>query len=232
MSELIYSPEGKNKFFTKSKIRALNYWMNAKGERLNFLSHLFGMLLATGGLILLLEKAIPKYGTYEIIGFLVYALSLILMFLSSTVYHATIHKKVKKFLQVIDHCVIYLLIAGTYTPFAMITLRESKGQIILISVWSIAFFGITFKLIFKDKYDMLATLGYVLMGWLVLLDVKNFYNLFPREGFYYVLAGGIFYTIGAIFYLLEKLPRNHEIWHGFVLLGAFSHFLAIYWFLV
>lgn len=231
MSELVYPSNSKNKFFTKSKIRALNYWMNAKGERLNFLSHLFGMVLAITGLVFLLLKVIPKYSNYEIAGFVVYGVSLILMFLSSTLYHATLHKDTKKILQILDHCVIYLLIAGTYTPFAMITLKHSSGLFILVSVWTIALLGIGFKLIWKDKYDMLATLGYVAMGWLVLVDVKNFYELFPREGFYYVLAGGLFYSIGAIFYLFERLPRNHEIWHGFVLLGAVAHFFAIYWYL-
>jgi hemolysin III len=153
------------------------------------------------------------------------------MYLSSTIYHATSHPKKKKFLQVLDHCSIYVLIAGTYTPFTFITLRNNNGYFILTIVWVIAILGIAFKIIWKDKYDLIATLGYLAAGWVILIDIQKFYEIFPKSGFNWILVGGLLYTIGAIFYLIEKLPRNHEIWHGFVLLASFCHFQAVYFYL-
>jgi hemolysin III len=229
MSELFYKKTEKP--WTSSRIRALSFWYSRKGERINFLSHLLGVLLSLVGIGFLLWKTFPKYEWDVSLGFFVYGVSLFLLYLSSTVYHATINPEKKKILQVLDHCAIYLLIAGTYTPFTLTILKESKGFLILILIWSIAIFGIGFKLIFRDKYDLLATMGYLLAGWVIVLDMENFYLLFARMGFYWILAGGVLYSIGAIFYLIEKMPRNHEIWHMFVLSASVCHYIGIYFYL-
>ncbi len=217
-----------SKFWTDSKIKALNFWETSKSERINYLSHLTGAILSLIGLILLLVESVPKDNNMKTIGFAVYGISLFLMYTSSTIYHGTQDPIKKKVLQIFDHCSIYLLIAGTYTPIMLTTLRYEKGPMILTLVWTIAVLGIGFKIIWKDKYDLLSTLGYLAAGWLIVLDISALYNLFPWEGFLWIFAGGVLYSIGAIFYLFEKLPANHEIWHFFVLSASICHFIAVY----
>ena len=205
----------------------LSFWISCKGERINFISHLIGLIFSIIGIILLLIST-KKYFYLERLSILIYGFSLFIMYLSSTIYHATYHPKKKKFLQIIDHCSIYILIAGTYTPFTFITLKNNNGYFLLGLVWIIAILGIIFKIIWKDKYDLFATLGYLIAGWVILIDIKKFYEIFPKDGFNWIFMGGLLYTIGALFYLIEKLPRNHEIWHGFVLLASYCHFQAVY----
>lgn len=228
MYSLVITEKQKSSFWENFKQSAENFWRLAKGERINFLSHLLGACLSLVGLVLLFRDAYLQGEWNRILGFGVYGISLVLMYSSSTVYHASVHPKRKKVLQLLDHCSIYLLIAGTYTPFMLITLREGKGFLILSIIWTIAILGIAFKLVWKDRFDLLATLGYLAAGWLIVLDWNAFYAAVPQAGFQWIVAGGVLYSIGAIFYLFEKLPRNHEIWHFFVLFASFCHFLAIY----
>jgi hemolysin III len=225
------SLESRNKFWIKSKIKALSFWRTRKGERINFISHFLGAFLSLIGTILLIQRAIFKYNPEVIWGFVAYGTSLFLMFASSTLYHASKKLSLKKKLQVLDHCSIYLLIAGTYTPFTLTILKQTRGLIILIIVWTIAIVGIIYKLLMKDKYDFLSTMAYLAMGWVILIDIKNFYQLISIEAFSWVLAGGILYSIGAVFYLIERMPRNHEVWHFFVLSASICHFIGIYFYL-
>lgn len=229
MSEL--SLQNNNKFWTKSKLRALGFWHTRKGERINFLSHLLGAFLSFIGIILLIQGSMLKYDADVVWSFAVYGVSLFLMYTSSTIYHASTEPRFRKKLQVLDHCSIYLLIAGTYTPFTQTILKETKGPMILIIIWTIAIVGILFKIIMKDRYDFLATMGYLAAGWVIVLDIQNFYQLISREAFAWILAGGILYSVGAIFYLIEKMPRNHEVWHFFVLSASACQFIGIYFYL-
>lgn len=201
-----------------------------KGERINSISHLTGACLSFVGMIFLLVYSIRTGDVFKYISCSIYGITLFLMYLFSTIYHST-KGNIKKLFQIFDHSAIYLLIAGTYTPFSLVTLRESRGYLLLSVVWTIAVIGIGLKIIWKDKYDLLSTIGYLIAGWLILLDIKAFTNGF-QDGFIWILVGGIMYSIGAVFYLWEKFPFNHEIWHFFVLFASASHFIGIFYYLI
>lgn len=195
-------------------------------ERLNTLTHTIGAFLGAIGLILLLLK--DSYKTeFSQVGILVYGSSIILLFTASAMYHWVTNQRLKQKLRVLDHVSIYLLIAGTYTPVLVINLLDGNGVFLLIAVWTIAAVGTIMKLFFTGRFEVFSTLLYLVMGWLIVIDFSALKEAVPFNGLLYLAAGGLFYTVGIIFYAIEKIPYNHVIWHLFVLAGAVCHYLMV-----
>ncbi|MDB9922025.1 hemolysin III family protein [Polaribacter sp.] len=206
----------------------LNYIYSKKEEFLNVLSHGFGLVLSLIAFPFLLIKGFAYNGFWKPTSFVIYGLSLIILYAASTFYHAAKNPMIRRKLNIFDHAAIYVLIAGGYTPFCLVALDSSLGWYVFIFVWLFALVGIILKLFFTGKYDKLSTAMYLLMGWQVVFFAKPLANSLSENGLYLLILGGIFYTIGAILYSLKKLPYNHAIFHVFVLLGSLSHFLSIY----
>ncbi|AFU99106.1 PAQR family membrane homeostasis protein TrhA [Simiduia agarivorans] len=197
-------------------------------EIANSVSHGIGAALSVAALTLMVVVSVASGDGWKLTSALVYGISLVFLFLASTLYHAIVHDKVKGVLRLIDHCAIYLLIAGTYTPFLLINLRGAWGWTLFAVIWSLALFGIFFKLFFKHRFPKLSLFTYILMGWLVIVALSEMLAKVPSGAMWLLLAGGLVYTLGAVFYKWEKLPFNHAIWHLFVLGGSTCHFLAVY----
>ncbi len=195
-------------------------------ERWNWITHGLGFILAVVGFLLLMINNSGKtnYSTFSII---LYASSLIVLYFASTAYHYSSDVELKRKFRIMDHVGIYLLIAGTYSPVALITLLDSKGKLLFIIVWSLAIIGSVLKLFFTGKFQVLSIFLYLLMGWLIVLDSNSLMNKVVSEGINYLILGGAFYTIGIIFYALKKIPFSHVIWHLFVLAGSAFHYLLI-----
>lgn len=197
-------------------------------EKINILSHALGLLLSFLALILMLVKSISSGNFLAIVSAFVFGLSLMILYAASTLYHRSREEKLRARLRIFDHAAIYVLIAGTYTPFTLITLHGTTGWLLFATVWTMALVGIILKLFFTGKFDILSTAMYVAMGWLIIFAIKPLMAALPTEGLYFLFAGGAFYTIGAIFYAFRKLNFTHATFHIFVLLGSFCHFMAVY----
>lgn len=197
-----------------------------KEEKLNALSHGIGILLGIVGFYLILKFDSQKT-EYSTISLVVYSISIILLFLASTLYHYVSTQSVKLNLRVLDHICIYYLIAGTYTPVALITLEEGNGWLIFYTVWGIAMVGTILKLFFTGKFEVLSLILYLFMGWLIVFDLQNLLSNTSKTGLYLLMLGGFFYTTGIFFYAFKRIPYNHLIWHFLVLGGAISHWLYI-----
>lgn len=199
-------------------------------ELANALSHGIGALAAIVATVLMLMKAsasqILTHG--QLIGVTVYGISMILLFSASTLYHGATNEVQKTILKRLDHCAIYLLIAGSYTPFLMITLHSTLAQILLIVIWLLAISGIVFKMYFIDKFPRTSLITYLLMGWLSVFVIYQLYQVADIKLLYLLIAGGLSYSLGTIFYAIKKIPYNHAIWHLFVLAGAVFHCWAIW----
>ena len=202
-----------------------------KGEKLNSISHLVGASLALIGMVVLIVFAARTGNGWKLAGAITYGVCLFLMFLFSTLYHS-LRGTPKHVFQRFDHIGIYLLIAGTYTPYCLVTLRDSAGPYILATVWSVAVFGIAFKGVFGARFNVVSTLLYVACGWTIALDFTTVLERFTGPGFYWLLGGGVLYTGGAFFFLKDSIPRNHEIWHFFVLAAAACHFVSVFFYVL
>lgn len=200
-------------------------------ERWNAWSHGLGTLLGVIGLFILLQKC-NSDSTIDVFSVSVYGLSIIVLFLASTLYHSITNESRKHYFRIVDHISIYLLIAGTYTPVLLIMLPESKGWLLFWVVWGIALFGVILKLFFTGRFEIFSTLLYLVMGWLIVFDYTSLSNRMDDNGLHLLFAGGAFYTLGIIFYVFEKIPFNHVIWHIFVLGGAICHYLMILFFVI
>lgn len=198
-----------------------------KEERLNTISHAAGIVLGVVGLVLLLFKN-RNINDYSTISIWIYGLCLIALYTASTVYHAIKHEHKKKKAQIFDHIGIFLLIAGTYTPICLITLEQTTGWTLFLIIWRIAALGLVMKLFLTGKLDKLSLLIYLVMGWLAVTEMNQLLNLLPTEALVYLALGGVFYTLGTIFYASNKIKYGHFIWHLFVLGGSISHYLMIY----
>lgn len=210
----------------KKTIEQLNSNIYSDGEeRLNALSHALGLVLALVGLVALFLKANTLVSTSVAA---VYGLSLVLMFLTSTLYHSSKEVKSKAILRRLDHIAIYLLIAGSYTPFLVIGVGTNLAFIGLAVVWGIGFLGIFFKLYFGHKYPKLSISTYAAMGWLALLLIYPIYLSLSTAGFILLIAGGLCYSAGIPLYLLKSRHYSHALWHFCVVAGAACHFIAIY----
>lgn len=196
-------------------------------EVLHAMTHGAGVLLSIAGLTWMLYIAIPTADPWRIIASVVYGSSLIALFLASTVYH-TFHRSPHKHIyKLLDHCAIYLLIAGTYTPFLLVALRNNTGWWLFGTIWALATAGVLTKLWFRHRFPKLALASYLFMGWLVVVAGPQVFEAIGSRGMLWLVAGGLSYTIGAVFYAAERVSFNHAIWHVFVLAGGICHFLAV-----
>lgn len=213
------------------KVKKPKYYPPAE-ERLNILSHGLGLLLSIVALYLLITKANRSGAAEHLISYSIFGASMVLLYAASTFYHSATTHRLRMKLNVLDHASIYILIAGTYTPFAMVTLSGTTGLIILWTVWLCALAGIILKLFFTGRYQLLSTIMYVAMGWIIVFAINPLMQNLSSEGLTWLFAGGISYTIGAILFMLKRIPFNHAIFHIFVLLGTFAHFMSIYFYIL
>lgn len=200
-------------------------------EQLNAISHAFGALLGVVALVLLIVFETHKTD-WSLFSVIVYGCSIIVLFTASTLYHAVKREKLKHYFRIIDHIGIYLLIAGTYTPVLLITLEASLGWTLFWVVWGIAGFGVILKLFFTGRFNVFSTLLYLVMGWLIVFDFSTLSNLVDPNAILFLMAGGLAYTVGIVFYAIEKIPYNHVIWHLFVLAGAICHFFMVFFYVI
>ncbi len=198
-----------------------------KEETINALTHGVGALLSLAGLAVLVVLASRRGNAWHIVSCSIYGVTLVLLFSSSTLYHSCRSPRAKHICRIVDHASIYLLIAGTYTPFVLVTLRGSWGWSLFGVVWGLALAGIVFQLFLVDRFRVLQVLIYLLMGWLVVIAFNPLLNKMPRPGMRWLVAGGLSYTLGVIFYMWKKLPFHHAIWHLFVLAGGMCHYFAV-----
>ena len=199
-------------------------------EKLNILTHAFGLLLSIIGLLFLVVKSFHYDGFWKPMSIVIYGVSLIVLYAASTFYHASKDLKLRRKLNIFDHAAIYVLIAGTYTPYTLIVLEGTLGWFIFGFTWVFAMIGIVLKLFYTGRFDKLSTMMYVLMGWQIVLVIKPLMNNLSSEGLQLLFAGGISYTLGAIIYSTKKIRYNHAIFHVFVLFGSLCHFFSIYYF--
>jgi len=198
-----------------------------KEEFWNVMTHGFGLLLSIAGLIVLVIYSGLYLSAKHIVGFSIYGVSLVVLYAASTTYHMAKKEKLRLRLNVFDHSAIYVLIAGTYTPITLITLQGSVGWSLFAVIWGLAIVGIVLKLFYTGRFDKLSTAIYVLMGWLAIVAIKPLLNNMSTEGLIWLLIGGLFYTVGAVFYLINSIKFNHVIFHVFVLFGSICHFICI-----
>ncbi|WP_252010206.1 hemolysin III family protein [Ferrimonas sp. SCSIO 43195] len=200
----------------------------SQGEEIaNAITHGLGVAAAIVGLTLMLTKGIPVLSAWDIAAVSIYGASMILLFLFSTLYHSISNPRAKKVFKRLDHCAIYLLIAGTYTPMMSISLEGWKADMILATIWSMAIAGVVFKAFFINRFKKLALTTYLVMGWLCLLVIYPLYQVLPSAGFHLLWIGGLCYSGGVVFYVAKKTPYTHAIWHLCVLAGAVCHCVAI-----
>ena len=202
-----------------------------KGERFNSISHLIGAVLALAGGAVLVTFAAMDGDTRKIISYSIYGFTLFLLYLVSTFYHG-LSGSVKRLFQVLDHQAIYLLIAGTYTPFMLVGLRGNLGWWMFGAIWGLAVFGIVLDALPRKGARVVPIIIYLVMGWFCLFALNPMIAALPPEGFRWLLIGGVFYTSGVVFYILDRwYPWCHGVWHLFVLAGSICHYFAILLFL-
>ena len=196
-------------------------------ELANTLTHGLGLLLSLVGVPGLIVMAVRYGDAWHIVSCSVYGVALVLLYAASTIYHCVQCPRWKEILRVVDHACIYLLIAGTYTPFTLVTMGGGWGWTLFGLVWGFAVVGICFKLLWTGRFEVISTVTYVLMGWLALIAIYPIVTEFPLGCVLWILAGGSSYTVGVIFYALDEKPYMHAIWHLFVLAGSACHYIAV-----
>lgn len=202
--------------------------MQSIGEEIaNSITHGIGALISVAGLAVLVVLAAIQRDAYKIVSFALYGSSLVILYLSSTFYHSFQNPRVKKLFRIFDHSAIYLLIAGTYTPFLLITLRGSLGWSLLGILWGLSIAGIVFKSLFIHKFRILSTIVYLLMGWSGVVAIRPLTEALSRGALLLLAAGGLCYTVGVIFYAWKRLPYGHAIWHLFVMAGSVFHYCVV-----
>jgi len=201
------------------------------GEEIaNSVSHGIGLLLALAGFSILVASTLQRGVVSEIVGATVFATTMVLLYSTSMLFHAFPQSRAKRVFQVLDHSAIYLLIAGTYTPFTLGVLYGAWGWILFGLVWSMAAAGILLKAIGGIRYNTASTLVYIAMGWVVVIAADQVWALVPKWGIFWLFAGGVAYTLGAVFFLAERIRYFHFVWHLFVIAGTACHFIAVFWY--
>lgn len=205
---------------------------SAGEEIFNAGTHGIGVALAITGLVLLIIKS-AYYGTaIHVVSAVIFGTSMILLYVASTLYHSFTRERTKHIFKILDHSSIYLLIAGSYTPFTLVTLHGGWGWSLFGIVWGMALIGITAKVVFIKKFKSLSLILYLSMGWIIVIAVKPLVRALPPGGLYWLIAGGLAYTIGTVFYIMKKVKYSHGIWHLFVLAGTVCHFFAVYYYVI
>lgn len=196
-------------------------------ELANAISHGLGALAALAGGSVLVTLSASFGNGWQLAGAIVFSASLFVLYLASTLYHMTSNLEWRGRLKVFDHCAIFILIAGTYTPFTLVGLREDGGWWLFAAIWTLAVAGVVFKLFFTGRFKGLSTAIYLGMGWMLVTALGPFLRQVPMETILWLLAGGLSYTAGTYFYMHKRIPFAHAIWHGFVLGGSACHFVAV-----
>lgn len=198
-----------------------------KEEIFNSITHGLGATLSIAALVLLIVFSTIKGTAWHIVSFTIYGTTLVILYLESTLYHSLTNKRAKRLFRKFDHMSIFILIAGTYTPYCLTILRGYLGWTIFGVVWGCTILGIILKAFFTGKRDVLSTILYILMGWLIIIAIRPIYLLMPFRGFMFLVLGGVLYTLGTLFYFRDKMNFNHGIWHLFVMAGSIFHFFSI-----
>lgn len=200
-------------------------------EIANSITHIIGLKLSIIGFIILLFRAMNKGDISYIISFTIYGTTLVFLYLCSSIYHSLSDRRRKYIFQILDHIGIYLFITGSYTPLTLISLGGPVGWTLLGIIWIIALIGILMKIFFFTKTQIISIILYIIMGWLIIIVAKPLIEIIPSIMLHLIIAGGLCYSIGIIFFIATKIPYNHTIWHIFVLAGSFFHFLGYYFLL-
>jgi hemolysin III len=201
-------------------------------ELANRLTHSVAAVLSMIGLVILMIAASRTGDPYRIVSSAIFAGTLSLFYIISTLYHTIRNPKVRYVFRVLDHVGIYLLIAASYTPFTLVSLRENSGWVLFGVVWSLATAGAIFKAFMTHRLAFLAPVFYIALGWLIVVDLEGVLTMVPAKGVLWLVAGGLFYTVGILFYAIERIPYNHAIWHVFVIAGSCCHYLAVLWYVI
>ncbi len=201
-------------------------------ERINIISHVLGLLFSAVGVVFLLVKAAALDSAVHVVSAAVFGFSLVALYTASSIYHSTTDPTRRKALRTLDHAAIYVLIAGTYTPFTLITLEGPLGWAMFGLAWGLALTGISLKLFFTGRFERLSTSMYVFMGWMMVFAIKPLIAALSSQGLVWLAAGGIAYTIGALLYSIKKMPFGHATFHLLVVLGSACHFVAVYFFVL
>ena len=196
-------------------------------EFANTITHGFGLVLSVIGFFILVVMSGIRGDTVSIIGCVIYGMSLVILYAASTMYHSTAAPKLKERLQIADHCGIYLLIAGSYTPFGLIILKGTFGQSLLIVIWVFAGFGILARLIFRDRFPAVSVISYLVMGWIGVFGLRPLFDAVGATAIALLVAGGVAYSLGVIFFAWHRIPHNHAIFHVFILAGSILHYAAV-----
>lgn len=197
-------------------------------EIANSITHGFGIALAIAGLVFLVIYSAATGDPWKIVSCSIYGATLVILYTSSTLYHSFQQPRLKRRLQILDHACIYLLIAGTYTPFTLVTLRGPWGWSLFGVIWALALCGLVFKLLFIDRFKVLSVVVYLIMGWLAVIAIKPMMERMSFSSLVWIAAGGLLYTVGVLFYVAERRWRySHAVWHVFVLGGSACHFVAV-----
>lgn len=199
-----------------------------KEEIVNSVTHGIGAILSVIGLIVLLVMAITYGDVWRVVSLTIYGTSLFTLYLASTLYHMIQHRPAKRVLRIFDHAAIYLLIAGTYTPFLLVVLNGVLGWVLFAIIWGMAIMGVVYKVFFLDRYAVAETVGYLVMGWLCVFALPEMLPLLSTQALWSLVLGGIVYSLGVIFYARPKVAYSHGVWHLFVLGGSALHYFAVY----
>ena len=191
------------------------------------LTHGLGAVVSLGAGAVLITLAALWGSPWQLAGAIVFGITLLLLYIASTLYHAIPHQVAKARLKVFDHCAIFLLIAGTYTPFTLVGLRQHGGWWLFAAIWTLAIVGVVFKLFFTGRFKGLSTLIYVAMGWIIVFAIRPLMQQVDAATIAWLFGGGLAYTAGTVFYMSRRIPYAHAIWHLFVLLGSVCHFVAV-----
>ena len=206
-----------------AEIAPYSFWE----ELVNSITHGAGILLSVAALVLLIVFSSIYGDARHIVSCTIFGVSLLLLYSSSTLYHSFRKENLKKIFKKFDHSCIYILIAGTYTPFLIVALRGVVGWTLFGIIWFLAIAGVIFKMFFIHRFKIVSTIAYILMGWIIIFAIKPLTQTLPAGGFVWLLIGGLVYTTGVVFYVWKKLPFNHAIWHLFVLGGSTCHFFSV-----
>lgn len=204
---------------------------HSKEEIANYFTHALGLLLALAGLVVLIFLVYDDHNIWRKVSFVIYGTTVLVLFAVSTLYHAALKPGPKRVLRIADHIAIYFLIAGTYTPFMLLPLRGSWGWTLLAVIWGLALTGTLFKLWFTGRFSKMSTAIYLGMGWLAVIAIKPMIQFVPAPSLGWLVAGGLFYSLGVVFYNWRSLPYHHAVWHLFVLAGSACHFISISFYL-
>ncbi len=206
--------------------------MNLREELPNIVTHAVGAVLAFIGLVALVLKSYHYGTTTDVVACGLFGASLVMVYTVSTFYHLVSNPRVKRILRVIDHCTIFIVIAASYVPFALISLGGARGWTIFAVVWGLAFAGILLKIFFTGRFTAASIVTYLAMGWMALLFFRPLALVLPPQGIFWLVTGGVVYSVGILFYVWRSLPYHHAIWHVFVMAGSACHYAAIAYYVI